>query len=142
MNPHRDKVVSEIAKLAEKFALKMEVFDSVYGNYRDVLIDSSKIVINIGNIGYPEDTGQFLRTMPNLHRIRYLLGRGKVVISEKSGLFEEEAAYSGVVIFADTASLFKAAYALILAPELRRELELRALKFAEAEQVSRPLVLS
>ena len=53
----------------------------------------------LGNVPWPFDTGGLRRSVLNKHRINYLLAMGKVVLSEKSGIAEDENVYGGLSIF-------------------------------------------
>mmetsp|Transcript_23717 Transcript_23717/g.72991 ORF Transcript_23717/g.72991 Transcript_23717/m.72991 type:complete len:292 (+) Transcript_23717:30-905(+) len=94
----------------------------LFGEKRDRAVDGAKVVLNLH---FYEDAAL------EVHRINYLLSRGKCVLSERSADAHLDAFYGHAVAFADTtASLAALALALLRDDKTRRELERRALNLS------------
>jgi hypothetical protein len=111
---------------------KSEIFvcsieNNVFGSPREALIDQANIVLNLNSYG-PEDK-TLMDFSLNVHRIRYLLGKGKVIISERSGSIDESI-YEDVVLFVDGIDDMTNTIRRVLDnPEYRYNLEMKAINF-------------
>jgi hypothetical protein len=135
LNPHRQAVYNSLTKIAINGAsLRIEFHRKAYGSQRESLLDSAKIVLNLANHPYPYDTGDFNRSSVNLHRVMYLLAKGKVVLSERTGIYaEEEAVFGESIIFCNTTEIVDVVIRLLQNVELRRNIERKAVLFSAKE---------
>jgi len=95
---------------------------------RDSMIEQAKVIVNINE--FDRESGVEL----SHSRIRNLLAKGKVVVSERSGTPEADAVYSDVVTFTDEYGLFWAAYKLLRDFRRRQLLSRKAVDFIAREQ--------
>ena len=133
INPHRQAMYNKLGKLAQEKGLRVEFHRKLYGSQRDAIMDSAKIILNLGNHPIPHETGSFRRSAANLHRIMYPLARGKVVLSELSGISVDETLFEGIVTFANSTNLVEVAWELLLDINKRRQLERKAIAFMKRE---------
>ena len=137
-NEHRAAIEKDFLLLAKRNNLRVEFHMSyaLFGNKLNAKIKESKVVLNLANMNWPCDDTEngvdeenCIVYAMNLHRVRSLLGKGKVVLSERTGSVEEESLYNGVVKFAFSNELTRTALELIRSPSKRWELEQNARKF-------------
>ncbi|MBM4379941.1 MAG: methyltransferase domain-containing protein, partial [Deltaproteobacteria bacterium] len=87
LNPRRQAVLDGL----KAAGVKVETLFGVYGAERDAVIARAKLVLNL----HYYDARVFEAV-----RVSYLLGNGRVVVSETGASREEEAAWEGAVAFA------------------------------------------
>ena len=88
-----------------------------------------KIVLNLANHPWPHFTGKLRRSAPNVHRLMYPLAKGKVVLSERSGVDMDEEYFESIVTFVNTSELFDVALELARDKRRRKLIEQKSLRF-------------
>lgn len=146
-NPHRNDVYEKFQRFGEEHDWNIKFFMdyAFFGPEREIAIQQSKVVLNLANFHWPYTvTDRPVRSSvlsenyaaadicgaaTNFHRIRSLLARGKVVLSERSGSTVEESLMTDFVTFADTDDLVNVALLLLSDPMRRHHLEERAVRY-------------
>uniref|UniRef100_A0A7S2USD8 Uncharacterized protein n=1 Tax=Fibrocapsa japonica TaxID=94617 RepID=A0A7S2USD8_9STRA len=85
---------SVLSSAAGQLGLKVAFYldYNLFGEERDMLIEQSKVVLNVHF--YPQAALE-------VHRIEYLLAKGKCVVSERSSDPALDSQYEGAVLFVD-----------------------------------------
>ncbi len=137
-NEKRRSVIDDLLMNAAFSDVNIEVLDNLFGRDREAFIDQAKIVLDL-NIYDDDDEDNYFPL--NEHRIRYLLSKGKVVVSGLSGGEIQEykddlREFSNVVTFTTTENLFSTCISLLNAPVKRRVIEKKAVQYIFTDQRS------
>lgn len=123
-NDRRERMEASFQSFARQCGIRVRFFldYNLFGEHREMLIEEAQVVLNLH---YYEGASL------EVHRINYLLARGKCVVSERSGdaTLDELYESSGALSFAHLRDFPDTVLALLRDPEARHRQECRAFNF-------------
>lgn len=117
----KNRLIAELAPFKVAFYLDFDLF----GAERDRVVQGAKLVLNVH---------YYQAATLEVHRINYLLAKGKCVLSEPSSDAYLDARYASAVVFSKVEDLASTALALLRDEHCRRIIELHAKEFAASLQ--------
>lgn len=129
LNDRRMRIYTKLKMLGVNVVFK----NNVFGEERNYLISQSKVVLNMHY--YDSHILEVVRITP-------LLINGKCVVSEFGGEPEVNKEWGEAVVMSEYGDIVKNALRMIYQPELRKQQEIKALKFIKNKKVELPIAFS